>query len=187
MFTEKLSHSESWYAILVKQGKETRIKERFQELKQQLDIKDFVVPEPPEIKTKDEELGERYKDLLGYVLIKIVLNIERYNALLQLDNVYRFLGTICGGSIYSQYASYLPSCIPEKQVYNVRRYLSGECQPTCIVNKFSLGDEVEIMTGDLATIKGKIIQLSDNYAYITPREIFSQIIKVPIEKLSACM
>ena len=184
MFTEKLRSQELWYAILVRMGRENSVKDQILEKEKELVPADLIVPEQPKNYLTDRDMTERYKDFSGYIFIKLMMNIFRYNILLQLDNVYRFLGTVHSDG---KLVFYVPSYIPEQQINNVKRYLKGETDiKKSTKTTFSIGDKVEIISGDLASIQGKIVSLSNNTACISPECFFGQTIKVPLEKVCIC-
>jgi len=169
-FFTRLSMRSMWFGMLVKMGKEANVKNAIGDI---LCLEDSVVP--------NIGLSCNHRDLAGYVLIKLIMDVYSYNILLQLDYVYRFLGSINveGKNIY-----YLPQRIPEEQISNIKRYLNGHevhHEKKC----FSIGDEIQIKSGDLINIKGKVISMNDNYVNIMPQiATFSQVIKVPVEKCS---
>lgn len=177
-------HKFSWYVMLVKMGKESVIKERILGNEDLEDgIKDLIVPEPCEYIEKEvvgDSINERHKDFLGYVFIKANLISSYYQILLEIDNVYRFLGNLHSGSYY------IPSRIPEEQIETVKKYLKGNDNKVVEDNGLKVGAQVEITSGDLASITGRIIGLSENFVSIMPKDLFCQVVKVPFSKVAAC-
>lgn len=158
----KLRNNEEWYVMAVRMGKEPYVKEKILNDNDEFEAKDFLVPEPPAVKSTfmflDEDINERYKWLLGYLFIKIKLNDERYYKILSVDNVYRFL-------FFS--GSSTPANVNEEQVEGLRNYLNGKSVSKKKV-KFDLGQEVMIKKGDLADIHGKILQITKSHVTILP-------------------
>lgn len=173
-----IKDTESWYAILVRAGREPSIKQQLLSLEKELEFSDLIVPEPHNLSDY-----ERYKNFSGYIFLKVLLDFIRYTTLLQLEYVYRFLGSI---HILGDEICYIPSLIPEEQISNVRNYLNGKTEPVKKEFAFNVGDEVEITSGDLASLKGSVISLTNNYACILPKSIFGQTVKVPVERVCVC-
>ena len=94
-FFDRLPRKEAWFGILVRTGKESKVREAIIDKEKELNLKDLVVPEPPKNRfEKDNDLNARYKNLAGYILVKFMMDIVCYNILLQIDHVYRFLGSV---------------------------------------------------------------------------------------------
>jgi len=191
MFEENFNSNHSWYAMLVRMGKEKTIKQHI--LKSDVEIDDIIIPEPPQKATEDEEFNLRYMILLGYIFVKTKLNVDSYQQLLKIESVYRFLGSIRFISDIPSVVSmtstiYFPCRIMEYQIVNLKKYLNGEYKEEIDEKSmFNLGDDVEIISGDLSSVHGKISNLVGNYAYITPQKFFTQTIKVPIKKIAHYM
>lgn len=185
MFMSKLhSQKELWYAILVRIGREVSVKEQILKNEKELTLIDLIVPELPKNYLTDADMTTRYKNFSGYIFIKLIMDIIHYNILLQLENVYRFLGTVHSDG---KLAFYIPSYIPQQQIDNVKRYLKGGLDNKKLIkNNFTIGNKVEIISGDLASIQGKIVSLTNNTACISPECFFGQTIKVSLEKICIC-
>jgi len=184
-FAERLQANDlTWYTISVRAGREQKIRDLIMNQESELGLKDIVVPEPVAKKHTDEL--DRYTYLLGYIFVKLVLDIDRYHVLLQIDDTFRFLGNLYYIEELKRHF-YIPAPIPEKQIRNVREYLAGALKFVVPKSdKLTIGDEVEIKSGDLASVRGTIANISKNYVSIITKSFFNQLIKVPIEKVAAC-
>lgn len=174
---ERLSQqTNSWYALLVTAGKESNIKEKLNNKKEELPVLDMVIPEPIEKRSE-----ERWKYFMGYIFLKVKLDPDLYHEILSQSYIYRFLGSLHNDKKTRQ-LYYIPQSIPEKQVNNVRNFLFGES--IVFDNRLKVGDEVQIISGDLAEIKGKLIDISNNYATLISDTFFNQTIKISIDKIA---
>lgn len=174
-------HEEAWFALVVRPGRETDIKNNINGINEdELQVVDMVIPEPLEGRRKKEEEANRYKYFLGYVFIKINLTAKKINTFLKMEYVYRFLENVAreNKNITS------PAMIPDKQMQNLKMYLDGSGMITNKHSEFKIGDDVEIVSGDLHGIRGKIMSLSNTYAGLLAKKGFNQIIKVPVGRIA---
>jgi len=173
-----IANGDAWYALVNSPGREVDIKNHIIANNDTLNIVDMVIPEPSEGRRKEEQ--NRYRYFLGYVFIKTSLNIQKYNKILNIDGVYKFLENLC----FDKGKVYIPVCIPEDQMLRLKEYLNGIIIVTKNKNEFDIGDDVEIMSGDLKGINGKIMSLTNNYAGLIAKNGFNQIIRVPVDRIS---
>jgi transcription antitermination factor NusG len=186
MFDDYFYPNCSWYAMLVRMGKEQTIKQNILKSKK-LKIDDIVIPEPINSMVEENDEEAKYKILLGYIFIKLKLDVDSYQELLEIESVYRFLGVVKVKTRLisnTRYMIFIPHRIVERQIVNLKKFLNGDKKETKEKrNEFNVGDEIEIISGDLASICGVIKEISDSYAYITPLKFFTQTIKVPLKKI----
>ena len=176
----ELLQSDQWYVMAVRMGKEPYVKQKILSNNDEFEVKDFLTPEPPAVKTNfiflDEDINERYKWLLGYLFIKIKLDYTRYYKILSIDNVYRFL-------FFS--GSSTPANVNEDQIDSLRDYLTGK-NSNKKKSMFNLGQEVVIKSGDLADIQGKILQLTKTHVTILPSIGIQHPIRVSLNNVEIC-
>ena len=179
-FSQRLTTGKlAWYVLLVRAGKEVDVRDKIYRNKDLFEVEEMVVPEPT---TFSEE--ERYKILLGYVFLKFKLSLPVYHNILGLDAVYRFLGKVYTTNTEYYYS---PCHIPEHQINNVKTFLSGDAVSQEKKQlEFSIGSEVQIVEGDLTSIRGTVVSLTGQYVNIMPKTFFTQVIKVPLSKVACC-
>lgn len=186
MLEERLHHdTDHWYVMLVKMGREAEVKECILSEECTKEIKEIIAPEPYSVFFNDEtgeNIETRYKHFLGYIFLKTNLSLEKYQTLLSFSSVYRFLGSL-EDSKDKKMKYYIPSRIPEEQIKKLKNYLNGYEEEN-FSSKLKIGSSIEITSGDLASIKGEIISLTDKYATITAKELLGQTVKVPYEKIA---
>jgi transcription antitermination factor NusG len=167
-----------WYALVVYIGKEADVKKEILKLKE-LSIEEIVIPEKL---LPDEDIGleagELHKYFLGYIFIKTLLDLDVYHGILQTVGIFRFLGTV---KTIGKFNVYYPSPIKEKEIENVKDFLIGKHLKTI---KFKIDDIVEIKKGDLAEVKGKVIEIGQKHVKILPDNFFQKVIVVPIENVA---
>ena len=174
-----------WYAIMVQSGREVEIKNKLK-TKCGKSILEMIVPEPEisQIVTiiRDEEADEknRYKYFKGYIFLKTIMSNKVYGSILSIESIYKFLGTTYHSDNIHQN---VPSKIPDKEIGTVKKYLKGKIKQINDLD-FSINDVVEIKNGDLARVRGTIMEMSNGYAKIMPENLFKNKIKVQIENLT---
>ena len=179
LLEQKLANNKlSWYILSVTFGKEAEIKKKLMNLEDSLDLVDVIAPEP--LKDKENDI---YKYFLGYAFIQTTLNVSKYGRIIELEHIFRFLGSVA--EITKKQHLYLPYKIPDKQMVNVKDFLTGK-RTLETVNEFNVDDKVIIAKGDLATIKGKIIEINKKDAKILPETFFQNVIVVPLASLARC-
>ena len=188
-FASKLNNTvDKWYAIYVRAGKEKDIKTSILKRTDFLEVKDIIIPEPVKagknLTLFEEELNERHINFLGYIFIKLILNASKYNTILEMDFIYRFLGSVF---CTKKAVFYVPSVIPQKEIDNVKKYLN--CTPQSVLkyqSEFKMFQDVMIKRGGLSEIRGKIVELTNSYAIILPSIMLQHPIKVALNNLVAC-
>lgn len=177
------SKNANWYVMQVRAGKEPNIKQHLIEIENDYGIQDLIVPEPLNIEIKaeyDKEIRDRYKHLMGYMFVKLNLEYSNYIQILQVENIYRFLGNLC--RIDKNIVMYTPMFVREREIENVRTYLFDGIKKTEKI-EFNIGDKVKIKDGDLIGIEGKIIDINDSYVKIMPESFLQKVIKVSADNL----
>ena len=180
--TKVKEKKDSWYVMQVKAGKEPNIKKHLTE-KNIFGIKELIVPEPLDIKIKtddDKELRDRYKHFMGYVFVKLSLDYLTYVQILEIDNIYRFLGNLYRKK--NKKIMYTPMFIREKEIKRVKSYLFDGAKKK-EKEIFNIGDKVKIKDGDLANIEGKVVEVNDDQVKLVPQLFLQKIIKVSSKNL----
>ena len=145
-----------WYAFIVNEGREQNVKRELEAQREELELKELIVPEI--------DLKNKYSTFTGYVFLKLDLNDEKFNKILDTKNICSFLGNV-----------------GLDEIKNIKKHISGK---DVIINRnFKINDLVLIKQGDLADIKGKIIKIDKNYATISPENFCSNFVKVSIKDL----
>ena len=173
---EKLeANKEAWYILSVSFGKESDVKKRLL-LNKNLSLKEVIAPEP----IKDVDI---YQYFLGYAFVKLFMDIDKYVEILETENVYRFLGGVL--SITKKLHTYIPYKASEKEMDNVRDYLTG-VRKLDDKKELRVYDRVIITKGDLSSIKGKILEIKKGYVKVLPEAFFQNVIIVPTASVARC-
>jgi len=175
---EKLERNkECWYILSVSFGQEVNVKKKL--LTKKLDLKEVIAPEPL-INDKDVDI---YKYFLGYTFVKLQLDIDKYFEILEIENVFRFLGSVL--AVTKKKCVYIPTKAPEREMCNVRDYLTGARRLNDI-SEFKVHDRIVVTKGDLSSIKGKILEIKKGYVKVLPEAFFQNVIIVPLTSIAHC-
>jgi transcription antitermination factor NusG len=160
----------SHYIVQTRVGREEEVKEKLIEKTDEFGI----------IKITSPSLDQKYysKFFLGYLFVKMQLDYVRYSNILQIENVYKFLGKYHkhNGDIF-----YIPQSISEKAMQSIETFLF--LKEKCKKLRFKIGDTVIIKEGHLSNIKGQIIDLNCTSAKIKPKELH-KVINVSLTNLT---
>lgn len=157
-----------WYALVVIAGREQEMKDLYLSSKE-LDVQDAI----------SMESDVQAEDLSGYVFLKMKMNIKKFGIIMENECVLRFIGKPYGD--YST-KTYIPDVISEADINKIKT--SAFIKPQTIAEKkkskkkLKVGDEVVIIEGDLASIRGKIIEIGVRKIKIEPESFLGKIITV---------
>ena len=156
-----------WYAISVLNGKEQEVGE---ELLARFKIKEMLIP----VMEAVDEFDDIYKYFSGYIFVKLCLTPNLYNHMADM-NCVKFLGKT---------RTLLPAAIPKTDINQVKRYIDKNKKNSKKI-KIKIDDEVVIKSGDLASVQGKVIEISKRHAKVSPNYLLNTI-KVPLNNLAVC-
>lgn len=179
-FDKFCTNRDDWYAIHVRAGRETTVKEKIL-ANQRVNVVEVVAPEA-RCELMEDEPG-RHKCLLGYMFVKFMMNIDAYHYLLDVEDVYRFLGFLYRNKSTRERV-YIPRYIPETQINNVKTFLEGREEKENKGPLFSIGDEVEIVDGELSSVRGTVTEMNSTHVSLLSRSFFNQVIKVPFGRVA---
>jgi transcription antitermination factor NusG len=158
------------YIVQTRIGKEEEVKDKLIEKTDEFGIIKIVSP----------SLDQKYysKFFLGYLFVKMQLDYMRYSNILQIENVYKFLGKYHknNGNIF-----YIPQSITEKDMQSIETFLF--LKEKCKRLHFKVGDTVIIKEGHLSNVRGQIVDLNCTSAKIKPKELH-KVINVSLTNLN---
>jgi transcription antitermination factor NusG len=170
-------NKETWYILSVSFGKEQDVKTKILNMQRDIGLLDIIAPEP----IKDAE-SDIYKYFLGYTFLKLFLTVEKYSNILELESVFRFLGSLA--TINKRHV-YIPYHVSDKDMRSVKEYLSGR-KILEAKNAIKINDRVIIIKGDLTNIKGKVIEINKSQVKVLPEIFFQNVIVVPTTSVAHC-
>lgn len=162
-----------WYAISVIAGKENDVK------KECLTNVDLKI-----IDSISMESDVQAEDLSGYVFLKMQMNFKKYGIVSNTDSVLNFIG-----SAYhrNNVCINIPTVISEHDVNKIRNSAVVEETVKKSKRKIKVGDDVIIKTGDLSSIRGKVVEVKIRKLKIMPESCLGKAITVALKNVEKIM
>lgn len=178
-----------WYILAVCPGREIKVRRKI--IDGGFKAEEFIVPDVDvDLKKANEklykqiskEIHERCKLLAGYFFLKIELTRDVYVRILELENIYCFLGE------YMHNKGRVPRHVPEREMNRVKEFLKCEKIKTIQVKKikYKIDDEVLIVSGYLENIQGRILEILGSNVRVMPSTFSSTSIIVPANVIEKC-
>ncbi len=153
-----------WYAVQVASGCEKRVKTNLEQRVHTLDVADRIlqveIPQTPIVKVRKDGTrahGEE-KVFPGYVLVKMLMDDEAWQAVKNTPNVINFVGAEQKRATGRGRGHVKPMPLSATEVERIFKQ-ARESEPTLKID-MAVGDRILVLSGPFKDFEGEVIEVS---------------------------
>ena len=153
-----------WYAVQVASGCEKRVKTNLEQRIQTLDVADRIlqieIPQTPAVKIRKDGSRQNTEEKVfpGYVLLKMVMDDESWQAVKNTPNVINFVGS--EQQRYSGRGRGHVKPLPLSAAEVERIFKQTREQEPVVKIDMAAGDKILVLSGPFKDFEGEVIEVS---------------------------
>jgi transcriptional antiterminator NusG len=153
-----------WYAVQVASGCEKRVKANLEQRIHTLDVADRIfqvqIPQTPTVKIRKDgtRLHGEEKVFPGYVLVKMIMDDEAWQAVKNTPNVINFVGAEQKRSYGRGRGHVKPLPLSPGEVERIFKQVQ-EQEPALKVD-LQVGDQILVLSGPFKDFEGEVVEVS---------------------------